>query len=452
MTLSIRLRLTAWYSLVVVAVLVAGAIAVAIVQQRLALERLDGELQRLMLTLQGVMRTEFSEGLDLQRAADEASIEVIAPDRTQVLVRPDGALLAMWGQPFPRDWRPRPSPGALDTIVVGSRRFRVFSQSVTHQKERYSAAVIVSLELLEAEHSELLLALGAGVIVALAVAAAGGLVVGYQTLRPLSDMATQAQAISERDLSARLHTRHRDDELGLLAATFNGVLDRLASALHGQRQFMADASHELRTPVSVIRTTAQVTLGGSGRVENEYRESFEIVTEQSARLARMVDDMFLLSRAEANTVPLIREHLYLDDLVAECARALRVLANDRAVTVVTEGDSEVAFCGDNMLLRQMVANLLENAIRHGRPAGTVAATVTSTPTDVTIRITDDGDGVPPHEQARIFRRFVRLSTGTAGAGLGLPIARWIAEAHGGSLVLASSGPEGSCFVVCLPRG
>ena len=289
-------------------------------------------------------------------------------------------------------------------------------------------------------------------IVALAVAAAGGLVVGYQTLRPLSDMATQAQAISERDLSARLHTRHRDDELGLLAATFNGVLDRLASALHGQRQFMADASHELRTPVSVIRTTAQVTLGGSGRVENEYRESFEIVTEQSARLARMVDDMFLLSRAEANTVPLIREHLYLDDLVAECARALRVLANDREVTVVTEGDSEVAFCGDNMLLRQMVANLLENAIRHGRPAGTVAATVTHTPTDVTIRITDDGDGVPPHEQARIFRRFVRLSTGTAGAGLGLPIARWIAEAHGGSLVLASSGPEGSCFVVCLPRG
>jgi hypothetical protein len=146
MTLSIRLRLTAWYSLVVVAVLVAGAVAVAIVQQRLALERLDGELQRLMLTRQGVMRTEFSEGLDLQEAADEASIEVIAPDRTQVLVRPDGALLAMWGQPFPRDWRPRPSPGALDTVVIESRRFRVFSQSVTHQKERYSAAVIVSLE------------------------------------------------------------------------------------------------------------------------------------------------------------------------------------------------------------------------------------------------------------------------------------------------------------------
>jgi signal transduction histidine kinase len=451
MTLSIRLRLTAWYSLVVVAVLVAGAIAVAIVQQRLALERLDGELQRLMLTLQGVMRTEFSEGLDLQGAADEASIEVLAPDRTQVLLRPDGVLLAMWGQPFPRDFRPRAGPGTLETIVVGPRRFRVFSQSVTHQKELYSAAVIASLDLLEAEHSELLLALGAGVIVALLVAAAGGLVVGYQTLKPLSDMATQARSISERDLSTRLHAPNQDDELGLLASTFNGVLDRLATAIHGQRQFMADASHELRTPVSVIRTTAQVTLSAPGRAEHDYRESFAIVTEQSSRLARMVDDMFLLSRAEANAVPLVRELLYLDDLVADCARALRVLASDREVIIRTRGESEVAFLGDNMLLRQMVGNLLENAIRHGKPGGTVTATVTSSSRHVTIRVADDGPGIPEHEQARIFHRFVRLNARTPGAGLGLPIARWIAEAHGGRLVLESSGPAGSSFVASLPR-
>ena len=109
MTWSIRTRLTAWYTLVVIAVLATSVVAVAVVQSRLGLERLDGELQRLMLTLEGVMRTEFNEGLTLQAAADEASIEVVAPDRTLVLVAPDGALLAMWGQPFPRDWRPDPA-------------------------------------------------------------------------------------------------------------------------------------------------------------------------------------------------------------------------------------------------------------------------------------------------------------------------------------------------------
>ena len=112
MTWSIRARLTAWYSLVVVIVLVTGAVAVALVQDRLAFERLDGELERLMLTLEGVMRTEFGEGLDLRGAADEASIEVVAPDRTLLLARPDGALLGVWGRPIAATWQPpldRPS-------------------------------------------------------------------------------------------------------------------------------------------------------------------------------------------------------------------------------------------------------------------------------------------------------------------------------------------------------
>jgi signal transduction histidine kinase len=451
MTRSIRFRLTAWYTVVVVAVLVTGALAVAIVQQGLALERLDSEMRRQMLTLQGVMRTEFSEGLDLQAAADEASIEVVAPDRTLVLVRPDGALLAMWGHPFAPNWRPRRDSATLATIDVGSGRARLLSEPVAHQREHYVAAVIAPLDAFDAEHAELLLALGAGILIALAVAGAGGWVVGRQTLRPLSEMATQARSISERDLAARLHTPNHRDEIGQFATAFNGVLDRLAAALQGQRQFMADASHELRTPVSVIRTTAQVTLAGRTRPENEYRESLAIVAEQSARLHRVVDAMFLLSRAEANAVPLVPEHVHVDDVVEECARALRVLADDRKVCVLTQGDSEVAFHGDNILLRQMVANLLENAIRHASSAGTVVATVNATPTEVTIRIADDGTGIPDHEQHRIFQRFVRLDTRAPGAGLGLPIARWIAEAHGGQLVLLSSGSAGSCFMVSLPR-
>jgi signal transduction histidine kinase len=450
MTWSIRSRLTAWYSLVMVIVLVIGAIAVAFVQERLAYERLDGELERLMLTLEGVMRTEFGEGLDLIAAADEASIEVVAPDRTLLLTRIDGALLEVWGRPLEAAWQPPFDRRGLQTVTVGTTRLRALSRPVTYKDHQYVAAVMASLKGIEGEHRELRFALGAGVLIALAVAGIGGWVVARQSLRPLTHLAEQAATISEHDPSQRLHPPHVDDELGRFAHAFNALLDRLATALHGQRQFMADASHELRTPVSVIRTTAQVTLAQGTRAENDYRESLTIVEEQSTRLTRLVDAMFLLSRAEAQGIPLLREPLYLDDLVAECARALRVLADGRGVAICTGGDAEVMFSGDDTLLRQMVGNLLDNAIRHAKTGGTVTATVTRELDALRIRIADDGEGIPPAYRDRIFERFARFDSRSQGAGLGLPISRWIAEAHAGTLVLEATGAGGSCFAVSLP--
>jgi signal transduction histidine kinase len=432
-----------------VAVLVAGAFAVAVVQERLAYERLDGELARLMLTLEGVMRTEFGEGLDLIAAADEASIEVVAPDRTLMLLRPDGSVLEVWGQPTAEPWQPDLKQQHLGTVLVGGSEMRALSRPVTHGQHQYVAVVMVSLAGIEAEHREILFALGSGVLIALALAGVGGWLVAHQSLRPLADLASQAAAITEHDPSGRLHAPHQD-ELGRLAGAFNGVLDRLASALHGQRQFMADASHELRTPVSVVRTTAQVILTKDTRPEHEYRESMAIVEEQSTRLKRLVDAMFMLSRAEAQGIPVVREPLYIDDLVGECARALQVLAADRQVTIRTCGDSEVMYSGDPTLLKQLVGNLLDNAIRHAQAGGAVAATVTRNDGRIAIQVADDGDGIALENRERIFERFVRFDSRSQGAGLGLPIARWIAEAHGGTLVLESTGPTGSCFAVTLP--
>ena len=164
-----------------------------------------------------------------------------------------------------------------------------------------------------------------------------------------------------------------------------------------------------------------------------------IVGEQADHLSRLVDTMFLLSRAEAHGLPLSLEPVYIDDLVAESARAVQVLAHDREVAVTADGDAEVPFTGDNSLLRQMVTNLLDNAVRHATAGGEVSASVRQTQAVITIQVIDDGPGVPVDARERIFQRFTRLGHDYAGAGLGLPIARWIAEAHGGSLLLQSTG-------------
>jgi signal transduction histidine kinase len=286
-------------------------------------------------------------------------------------------------------------------------------------------------------------------MVGLVVAAVGGWFIGRQTLKPLTRMAGQAQHINERNPTERLTAPPVNDELGDLAGSFNELLDRLAAALNFQRQFMADASHELRTPVSVVRTATQVALSQHIRANEEYRESLAIIGEQATRLSRLVDAMFLLSRAEAHGVPLRPEFLNLDDLVAESVRAVRVLADERHVQVRIAGDEEIGLTADDALLRQMVGNLLDNAIRHAAPGGHVSATLERSVGQVTLRITNDGDGIPPDHQSRVFERFVRLGD-SEGAGLGLPIARWIATAHKGTLVLERSEPGRTTFAVTLP--
>jgi signal transduction histidine kinase len=450
MRLSIRARLTLWYSSIVVLVLVTGGVVGVLVQSDLALRRLDEDLARTMATLEGVMRTEFGEGLSLVDAAHEASIEVVVPDRTMVLEQSDGTVLQVWGLPMPR--RDIPSFGQadlIDTLALAPGDARVLVRHVEHAGNAYTAAVIAPLAPFRAQYAETIWAGVLGIVVGLFIAAVGGWFIARQTLKPLTRMAYQARDINARNPTERLIAPPVNDELGDLATSFNELLARLAAALNQQRQFMADASHELRTPVSVVRTATQVTLSQSMRTNEEYRESLTIIGEQATRLSRLVDAMFLLSRAEAQGIPLRPEFLNVDDLLAESARAVRVLAEQRGITVLTGGDEEVGLTGDDALLRQMVGNLLDNAVRHAAAGGNVSAILERSAESVTLRVTNDGEGIPPAHQSRVFERFVRLSD-SEGAGLGLPIARWIAEAHGGTLALERSLPGRTTFVVTLP--
>ena len=453
MSWSIRARLSLSYSALVLAVLATATVVIAGVESRGSLSRLDAELQRLNLTLGAVMLNEFGEGLDLSGAALEASSEVVTPGRILLIANEDGSIVRAWGGTVPSSWRPDiASPDADATsVTLNNANYRMFGRRVVANGPAFVVVVLAAMAPLEEDRRSLFRTLTIGIAAALMVAVLGGLLIGKLALRPLSAMAEQAAALGERNLTTRLAAPHPRDELGQLASAFNGLLGRLSSVLSSQRQFMADASHQLRTPVSVLRTTADVTLRRTHRPEPDYREAITIVTEQAVRLTKLVDAMFVLSRAEAGGRTLRPEPVYLDEIVAECARGLSVIAAERGVRVETTGDTDVAFVGDDDCLRQLFMNLLDNAVAHTRAGGLVTAHTHLTEQQISVRITDQGEGIPAADHERIFERFTRLDQHRPGAGLGLPIARWMAEAHGGTLELDSSSSEGSVFLVTLPR-
>ncbi len=217
---------------------------------------------------------------------------------------------------------------------------------------------------------------------------------------------------------------------------------------------MADASHELRTPVSVIKSAADIMLSQPARDEADYRDALGIVGEEARRLGALVEDMLVLARADAGGYPLRLSDLYLDDVLAACRRTLDVVASARGVALRFEPVPELPVHGDEDLLRRMLLNVLQNAVRHTADLTSVDVRADASGDMLTIRIRDHGRGIPVADRERIFDRFVQLDAARqgAGSGLGLPIARWIAEAHGGRLELEASGADGSTFVITLPLG
>ena len=345
---------------------------------------------------------------------------------------------------------------ATDTPVFAGPDQQMRIRAVISELDgvRYHIVVWTELDEVEREEGTLRRALVLGIPLALLLAVVGAWAVARRSLRPLADMAQQANEIGPRLSGRTLTAANPGDELGTLASAFNALLGRLSVSLQSQRAFMADASHQLRNPVSVVRMAAQVTLSRPGRTDEEYRESLEVIARQSERITKMVDDMFTLALVDADARPLQKAPLYLDEVVDTVAHDATPLAAARRIAVKGDTPGDVPFVGDEHLLRQMLANLVENAIRHTREGGTIVVSLEQAGNRVCIRVRDEGPGIAPADRPRIFERFVRLDTagGESGGGLGLPIARWIADAHGGSLDLESSSEKGSCFAVTLPAG
>jgi heavy metal sensor kinase len=295
---------------------------------------------------------------------------------------------------------------------------------------------------------------------ALLISGLGGWFLARQSLASVVAMSERARRISAESLEQRLPVVNPRDELGRLASSFNELLARLDESFSHQRRFMADASHELRTPLSIMRTATDVTLEREGRTEVEYRDALKIIDEQVRRLTRIVEDMFTLARADVGPQRLRPSDFYLDELITETARAADVLAARKKVAITVSPVAETPFQGDEGLLRQMLLNLLDNAVKHTPAGGSVHVLVARADGYYSITVSDTGTGIPAEARPHIFERFYRVDKArsraeavhseSSGAGLGLSISRWIAEAHGGHLELLHTGEGGSTFVATLP--
>jgi len=304
--------------------------------------------------------------------------------------------------------------------------------------------------------AELRLAMGLGIPMLLVLASLGGFWLARKSLRPVAAMTERAAHISATTLHERLPVADARDELGRLATVFNDLLARVERAFEQQRQFMADASHELRTPVAIVSGEAELALSRDDRSPEELRAALAAIREETLGLQHIVDDLFLLARAHAGERLLSPSEMYLGDLCAECVRSVRSLALRKQLTVRYSGGDEMAMQGDEALLRRLLLNLLDNAIKYTPAGGRVSVGAAHVDASYVVDVEDTGPGIPDDMRVRLFDRFFRggrareAGDPVTGAGLGLSIARWIAEAHGGTLTLARSDATGSMFRLTLP--
>jgi len=294
-----------------------------------------------------------------------------------------------------------------------------------------------------------LLSLGGLFLVSIVV----GWLVADRALRPIGRITSVARRIQATDLSRRIEMKGPHDELRELADTFDGMLGRLDDAFEGQRRFIHEASHELRNPIAVIRTNVDVALADPDANRDELRESLDVVGRSSERMSVLVDDLLTYARREA---PAMREaDVDLGEVVREVAEEFSASAEARGLQVDPAFEPGLTVLGDRVALKQALANLLANAVRLAPPGTTIRVGCGADGDRAWMAVEDEGPGIEPADQAKVFDRFFRgdpqRSRAEGRSGLGLTIVRQIAEGHGGAVGLSSAPGVGSTFSVWLPK-
>jgi heavy metal sensor kinase len=464
---SVQVRLTAWHVTATALFVVLFTTTILMLLQRRLDRRVDASQ---IATCQALIRAVTAEAAEpstrMKPIADlvrEETRELVLNESEVAVFAWDGTLVASTRGSVIAPLNVIRAERLRDMLARARERSRFFT--IEHDEETYrlygapfavrGVRLIVFTARHRREQEELLrsvagmLWIGAPLWIALS-GFAGWLLV-RRSLAPVASMSAEAAAIGSADVSKRLRVADPGNELGFLATAFNALLDRLGTTIEQQRRFMADASHELRTPIAIVRGEAEVALTRKRSAE-ELRDALAIIQKESEHLTAIVDDLFLLARADAGQRVLHPTRFYLDEILAEAVAAVRTLAASKEIALDLQAAADVELFADERLLARLFRNLLDNAVKYTPRAGRVTISMSCDQSHCLVDIRDTGLPIGPEAGERIFERFHRgAMRDVEGSGLGLAIGRSIAELHGGRLDLVPETTSGNVFRVRLPR-
>lgn len=487
---SIRWRMQLWHSLLLVAVLGGFGVAAYQLQRRSELRRVDHDLEQLVAMMETTLVRRPPPRRD---GPPEGGPPDGRPDDRRPGGRPDPPDFrdGEGPPPGPRGFRLPPDKAVLfngtgaDALyyVVWNRHGEELARSTnapvyvprpdrpegeqaprsflrTRNPWREACRItppgerLLAGRSLDSEHAALrelawwLTGLGVTVLI---LGFAGGWRIASSVLKPIGDISAAATRIAEGDLSQRVTTRDTDSEIGQLVGVLNSTFARLEASFVQQARFTADAAHELRTPISVMLTQTQSALSRE-RSTAEYKETLEACQRASQRMRRLVESLLELARLDAGQEPMRPRRLDLAETARDCAELLRALAAEKAITMHLEV-SPAECVGDPDRLAQVVTNLVANAIHYNRDGGEVRVITRKEGVQVSLIVSDTGQGIGAEDLPHIFERFYRADKARSGAagrsGLGLAIVQAIVEAHGGTINVVSEPGKGTTFRVKL---
>ena len=460
---SIRVRLTLWYGSALALILLLFAVALYLVMSRALREQVDASLDEASaVAIRTLGEHRFGPFLIFEDLSQDFP-EIALLDKFFQIFGPAGQVTIQSSNIQSREIPL--SQTAFRASLDGQSTFesvqfqkgvslRLLSVPIRQGEQLVNILRVgTSLQATDRMLRRLLTGLYIASPLALLVSLLGGWFLAGRALRPVHAITQAARRISAGDWSQRIQTPPSNDEIGQLASTFNDMIGRLEVSFKQIRQFSADASHELRTPLTITKGETELALRRPRQAE-DYRAVLESNLEEIDRLSRIVDELLFLSRADLGEIKLKMYPVQLDDLFREIHQQAAVLGKERKVETVLARIEPVVVEGDDLRLRELLLNLVDNAVKYSQEGQVVELSLELVGNQAKLIVQDHGIGIEPENQSRVFDRFYRTDEarahGAKGTGLGLAICKWIVEVHHGTIELQSRVHGGSCFTVLLP--
>jgi heavy metal sensor kinase len=463
-TRSLRFQLVAWYAgLLTGCFALIGMATYFVLQTSLVGALKENQLRRAQQICQ-LLAQEVSRGSEAHVGEQiEARYSPGRNDRFVRVIRSDNSVLYQSGpckdRPFDPAgvpapaWPRRPEIARQVELETGWKMLLAGCEVKTPGGQRYLVEAGAPMDDVQAHLRQWLVFLVVGLPIVALVAVGGGAFLVKKALVPVDKIVASAERISSQNLSERLPIARTGDELERLSIALNHMVERLDQAFQYSRRFVADASHELRTPLTVLRGEIE-SLVQEAELPSDWRERLGSTLEEVERLARIVEGLFAISRLDAGEAQAEWVRFDLAQLAASTADQMYLLAEDKHIGLTCAASKGVWVSGDRSRLRQVVVNLLDNAIKYTAEGGAVTVRVKALDSKAVLEVTDNGMGIPPEALPRIFDRFYRVdkarSRELGGAGLGLSIVKSICAAHLGRVEASSTPGHGSHFRVELP--